>query len=94
MLASLTETANIMANIEDVLKRQKDGAKFVISAQMLGMEAEDFDVLAKIWCETGGPGFSVIGAPHRIYVDDRFVISRVTVMKALAAGRNAIASPQ
>lgn len=73
-----------MANIEDVLKRQKDGAKFVISAQMLGMETEDFDVVAKIWCEKGGPGFAVVGAPHRSYIDDRFVISRVTVMKARA----------
>ncbi|HXA47216.1 MAG TPA: hypothetical protein VNW52_06280 [Burkholderiaceae bacterium] len=70
-----------MSKLENVVNRQKDGAKFVLSAQMLGMEVDEFEVVATIWCEQGGPGFSVVGVPHRAFVDGKFVISRVTVMK-------------
>jgi hypothetical protein len=72
-----------MAKLDDVVNKQKDGAKFVISAQMLGMDADEFEIVAKTWCEHGGPGFSVVGMPHRAFVEDRFVITRITVMKAL-----------
>jgi hypothetical protein len=70
-----------MAKLDDVVNKQKDGAKFVISAQMLGMDMDEFEIVAKTWCEHGGPGFSVVGVPHRAFVDDRFVITRITVMK-------------
>ncbi len=70
-----------MAGLDDFVKKQKDGAKFVISAQMMRLKAEDFDSLAQIWLDDGGPGFNVIGTPHRTVVDGGFFISRVTVIK-------------
>ncbi|MFC5473435.1 hypothetical protein [Paraherbaspirillum soli] len=73
-----------MAKIEDVVKRQKDGASFVLSAPMLGLDLEDFDTVAKIWVREGGPGFKVAGVPHRKCVDGEFLIDRVTVVKVEA----------
>jgi hypothetical protein len=70
-----------MAAIDDFVKRQKEGATFVITAQMLRLKPEDFDKLAQAWLDDGGPGFNVVGVPHRIVVDGAFVISRVTVIK-------------
>jgi hypothetical protein len=70
-----------MAAIDDFVKKQKDGAKFVITAQMLRLNAEEFDALAQIWLDDGGPGFNVVGVPHRTVVDGEFFISRVTVIK-------------
>lgn len=70
-----------MATLDDFVKKQKDGAQFVITAQMLRMEAEDFDPLAQKWLDDGGPGFNVIGVPHRSVVEDEFLITRVTVIK-------------
>lgn len=73
-----------MAGIEDFVRKQKDGATFVISAQMLRMTPEEFDTLANIWLDDGGPGFNVIGTPHRVVVEDAFYIARVTVIKTTA----------
>lgn len=73
-----------MAAIDDFVKRQKEGATFVITAQMLRMSPEDFDTVAQVWLDDGGPGFNVVGVPHRVVVDDTFVISRVTVIKTRA----------
>jgi len=70
-----------MAAIDDFVKRQKEGATFVITAQMLRMEPEDFDTVAQVWLDDGGPGFNVVGVPHRVVIDDEFLISRVTVIK-------------
>jgi hypothetical protein len=70
-----------MATIDDFVKKQKDGAKFVITAPMLRLNAEEFDTLARIWHDEGGPGFNVIGVPHRTVVDGEFYITRVTVIK-------------
>ncbi|SFB28252.1 hypothetical protein SAMN04515620_1352 [Collimonas sp. OK607] len=67
--------------IEEVLARQKEGAQFVLSAPLLGLELEDFDTVAKIWVAEGGPGFKVAGVPHRKCVDGDFFIDRVTVVK-------------
>ncbi len=74
-----------MSTLDDFVKKQKDGAQFVITAQMLRMEAEDFDPLAQQWLDDGGPGFNVIGVPHRAVVDDEFLITRVTVIKTRSA---------
>ncbi|MDB5823037.1 MAG: hypothetical protein JWR21_1741 [Herminiimonas sp.] len=74
-----------MAIIDDFVKRQKEGATFVITAQMLRMDPEQFDPLAQHWLDEGGPGFNVVGVPHRIVVDGEFLISRVTVIKTRAA---------
>ncbi|MDY7578198.1 hypothetical protein RGU70_07675 [Herbaspirillum sp. RTI4] len=71
-----------MATLEDVVNRQRQGAQFVISAQMLGMTVEEFDLLASNWLEEDGPGFNVLGVPHRTVIDGEFLISRVTVIKA------------
>lgn len=56
----------------------------MISAQMLRMKPQDFDPLALNWLEEGGPGFNVIGVPHRTVVDGEFLISRVTVIRTTA----------
>lgn len=74
-----------MAIIDVFVKRQKEGATFVITAQMLRMDPEQFDPLAQQWLDEGGPGFNVVGVPHRIVVEGDFLISRVTVIRTRAA---------
>jgi hypothetical protein len=78
-----------MAIIDEFVKRQKEGATFVITAQMLRMDPEQFDPLAQQWLDEGGPGFNVVGVPHRIVVDGDFLISRVTVIRTRAAAPDA-----
>lgn len=73
-----------MASIDDLVKKQNAGAQFVISAQMLKLRLQEFDALAKIWLDDGGPGFNVVGMPHRVVVDGEFLISRVTVIRTTA----------
>ncbi len=73
-----------MAGIEDFVKKQKAGAQFVITAQMLRMTPPEFDTLAQVWLDEGGPGFNVIGVPHRTVIDGDFLISRVTVIRTTA----------
>lgn len=73
-----------MASITDFVKKQKPGAQFVITAQMLRLRPQDFDSLAKIWLDDGGPGFNVMGVPHRTVIDGEFLISRVTVIRTTA----------
>lgn len=70
-----------MASIDEFVKKQKEGATFVISYQMLRMPPPDFHVLAQAWYDDGGPGFNVIGTPHRAVVEDEFLITRVTVIR-------------
>ncbi len=70
-----------MTTIDDFVKKQKDGATFVITAQMLRLKAEEFDALAQVWLDDGGPGFNVVGVPHRTVMDGEFFINRVTVIK-------------
>jgi hypothetical protein len=73
-----------MASLEDLVKKQKAGAQFVISAQMLGLTASEFDPLAQRWLDDGGPGFNVVGVPHRTVVEGEFLVSRVTVVRTTA----------
>lgn len=73
-----------MATLEDLVRKQKAGAQFVISAQMLRLPPQEFDPLAQAWLDDGGPGFNVVGTPHRIVVDGEFLISRVTVIRTTA----------
>lgn len=73
-----------MAAIEDLVRRQKAGAQFVISAQMLRLKPQEFDPLAQQWLDDGGPGFNVVGVPHRSMVDGEFLISRITVIRTTA----------
>lgn len=73
-----------MATLEDVVRKQKTGARFVISAHMLRMAPEEFDRLAQQWLDDGGPGFNVAGVPHRAVVEDAFLITRVTVVRTTA----------
>lgn len=74
----------MMATLDDIVKKQKAGAAFVISAQMLRLKPQEFDVMAQRWVDDGGPGFNVVGVPHRIVVDGEFLISRVTVIRTTA----------
>ncbi|BEV17097.1 hypothetical protein HBDW_38850 [Herbaspirillum sp. DW155] len=73
-----------MAKLEDIVRRQKTGATFVISAQMLRMSPRDFDAIAQVWDDEGGPGFNVTGVPFRVVVEGEFFISRVTVVRTTA----------
>jgi hypothetical protein len=73
-----------MATLEDLVRKQKAGAQFVISAQMLQLRPQEFDVLANGWLDDGGPGFNVVGMPHRTVMDGEFLISRVTVIRTTA----------
>lgn len=73
-----------MASIDEFVKKQKAGAQFVISAQMLRLKPQEFDALAQRWLDDGGPGFNVMGVPHRSVVDGEFLISRVTVIRTTA----------
>jgi len=70
-----------MAKLEEIVKRQKLGAKFVLSFQMLGMDVETFDTAAQTWIEHGGPGFEAAGVPFRKVIDGEFLIARLTVVK-------------
>ena len=73
-----------MTPIDAFVRKQKPGAQFVVSAQMLRMKPEEFDRLAQQWLDDGGPGFNVAGVPHRVVVDGQFLISRVTVIRTSA----------
>jgi hypothetical protein len=73
-----------MASIDDLVKKQKAGAQFVISAQMLRLKPQEFDPMAQHWLDDGGPGFNVVGVPHRSVVDGEFLITRVTVIRTTA----------
>lgn len=73
-----------MASLDDLVKKQKVGASFVISAQMLRLKPQEFDPMAQRWIDDGGPGFNVLGVPHRTVVDGEFLISRVTVIRTTA----------
>jgi hypothetical protein len=73
-----------MAALDDFVRKQKPGAQFVISAQMLRMKADAFDALAQQWLDDGGPGFNVTGVPFRAVVDDAFLITRITVIRTTA----------
>src|SRR5450830_1231403 len=75
------QTGKTMAKLEDIVKRQKQGAKFVLSAQMLSMDVETFDTVAQTWIEHGGPGFESAGVPFRKVIDGEFLIARLTVVK-------------
>ena len=73
-----------MASLDDIVNKQKPGAQFVISAQMLRLKPQEFDNLDKIWFDDGGPGFNVVGTPFRVVIDGAFLISRVTVVRTTA----------
>jgi hypothetical protein len=73
-----------MASIDDFVKKQKAGAQFVITAQMLRLKPQEFDNMAQSWLDDGGPGFNVVGVPHRTVIDGEFLISRVRVIRTTA----------
>jgi hypothetical protein len=73
-----------MASIDDFVKKQKAGAQFVITAQMLRLKPQEFDTMAQSWLDDGGPGFNVVGVPHRTVIDGEFLISRVRVIRTTA----------
>lgn len=73
-----------MALLEDIVRKQKAGAQFVISAQMLKLAPKEFNAMAQAWFDDGGPGFNVVGMPHRTVIDGEFLISRITVIRTTA----------
>jgi hypothetical protein len=70
-----------VASLEEIVGKQKIGAKFVLSAPMLGMDLAAFDAQAQIWAEHGGTGFEPAGVPFRKVIDGQFLIQRLTVVK-------------
>lgn len=70
-----------MATVEEIVSRQKVGAQFVISAQMLRLTTEEFDTLVQSWLQHGPPGFALTAMPHRKVVDGEFFIDRVTAIR-------------
>jgi len=86
IIVGVTSKRHRMATLDELVKKQKAGAQFVISAQMLRLKPQEFDPMAQRWLDDGGPGFNVVGVPHRSVVDDEFLISRVTVIRTTAQG--------
>ncbi len=70
-----------MSDLQSIVEKQKPGARFVISAPMLGLDPVSFDRLAQSWIATGGPGFVLDGIPFRKVVNGQFFIQRVTVKR-------------
>ena len=70
-----------MTRIEQIVAKQAIGARFVITAPMLGLTAPQFDALAQEWVAHGGCGFAPAGVPHRTCIDGEFYINRVTVVR-------------
>ncbi|MDO9196218.1 hypothetical protein [Rhodoferax sp.] len=70
-----------MALLKDIVSKQKMGAKFVLSAPMLGLDLAAFDIQAAIWATHGGPGFEAAGVPFRKVIDGKFLIQRLTVVR-------------
>jgi len=70
-----------MQALLSIVDKQKIGARFVISAPMLGLDPVAFDRLAQSWIATGGPGFVLDSIPFRKVVDGQFFIQRVTVKR-------------
>jgi hypothetical protein len=77
---SMTQLSALVA-LAPLVEKQKIGARFVISAPMLGLSALDFDTLAKTWIAQGGPGFVLDGIPFRKVVNGEFYIQRITVIR-------------
>jgi hypothetical protein len=75
-----------MAKLEDIVNKQKEGAKFVITSAMLRLTTAEFDLLAQTWLDSGGPGFQLSGVPFRKCIDGQFLIDRVTVVKISSQG--------
>ncbi len=75
-----------MQALLSIVDKQKVGARFVISAPMLGLDPVAFDRLAQSWIATGGPGFVLDGIPFRKVVDGQFFIQRVTVKRLAEQG--------
>lgn len=70
-----------MARLQDIVAKQKDGARFVITAQMLRVDPEEFDTLVKLWMEDEQRGFELADVPHRRCIDGEFFIDRITVVR-------------
>lgn len=70
-----------MADLLSIVHKQKPGARFVLSAPMLGMDLVAFDRLAKTWLTQGGPGFVADGVPFRKVVNGEFLIQRLTLKR-------------
>jgi hypothetical protein len=75
-----------MQALQSIVDKQKVGARFVISAPMLGLDPVAFDRLAQSWIATGGLGFVLDGIPFRKVVDGQFFIQRVTVKRLAEQG--------
>lgn len=73
-----------MALIEDIVNKQKNGAQFVISAQMLRLGPEEFETMFKMWMADENRGFELAAVPHRACIDGEFFIDRVTVTRVIA----------
>lgn len=81
MTTFLTYIALFMPTLDHVVQRQAVGARFVLSATLLGMEVQAFDQYVQPWLTQAGPGFEIVGVPHRRCIDGEFYIDRITVRR-------------
>ncbi len=70
-----------MQDLASLVQKQKIGARFVLSAPMLGLDLVAFDRLAQTWMAQGGEGFRVDGIPFRKVVGGQFLIGRITLQR-------------
>lgn len=73
--------SQLQTQLSAVVAKQKIGARFVITAPMLGLDVIAFDRLAQTWLAEGGPGFVLDGVPFRKVIDGQFYIQRLTVLR-------------
>lgn len=73
--------SQLQTQLSAVVAKQKIGARFVITAPMLGLDVIAFDRLAQTWLADGAPGFVLDGVPFRKVIDGQFYIQRLTVLR-------------
>ena len=73
--------SQVSAQLSAFVAKQKIGARFVITAPLLGLDVIAFDRLAQSWVAHGGPGFVLDGIPFRKVIAGQFYIQRVTVLR-------------
>lgn len=74
-------STQLQTQLNAIVAKQKIGARFVISAPMLGLDVIAFDRLAQSWLGNGGSGFVPDGVPFRKVIDGQFYIQRLTVLR-------------
>lgn len=70
-----------MHKLDAIIQKQAIGARFVISAPMLGLSVEQFDLLVNEWQKQTLKGFKLEGTPFRKVINGQFYIQRITAIR-------------